>query len=120
MWNRFSRKKLSVFYADAVTDRYVLCKRVCLRAGRILRKVYCNLYFRAVAAGIFAVVWWGVLYPELCFTETTCEQVAVVEGQEVESQQTDYTGILEAAGDEIVIRSRLLEWIEQKIDEKER
>lgn len=119
MWNRFFGKELSIFYVDAVAALRAIYKRFCLRTGRMIQKAYRNLCLRAAAAAVFALVWWGVLYPELCFTETTCEPVVVEQGQEIEAQPTDYTGILEADGDEVVVKSRLLEWIEEKRNEKE-
>jgi len=73
-----------------------------------------NLRFRTAVIAVFAFVWWGVLYPELCFTKETCEQVIIVDGEETEAQQEDYQGILEASGDEVVIKSRFFEWLEQR------
>lgn len=91
-------------------------------SGQIVRqmvlRVYCNLRLRAAAAGTFACVWWGVLYPELCFADETYTQVNVVEGQEIETKQSDCRDILHATGDEIAIKSRLLEWIEQKLNKQ--
>ena len=63
---------------------------------------------------MFALTWWGVLYPELCFTESTYEQIVVVDGEEIVSEGTDYTDILSATRGEVVVKSRLLEWLEQK------
>ena len=85
---------------------------------QILLKGYYDLRFRAVMTGTFALAWWGILYPELCFTDSTYTQVIVVDGQEIEVEQSDYRDFLQAEGDEIVIKSRLLEWIEQKISKK--
>ena len=34
---------------------------------------------RTLAVSVFALAWWGILYPELCFTEDTFEQVVTVE-----------------------------------------
>lgn len=83
------------------------------------KKVYNNLCFRTAAAGITALAWWGVLYPELCFTENTCVQVIVSQGQEIVLEQSDYQGILNASGDEVIVRSRLLEWLEQQKSKKQ-
>lgn len=80
---------------------------------QILLRVYYDIRLRAAAVGLFAFAWWGLLYPELCFTENTCEQVIIVDGEEVEADLTDYRDVLGATGDEIVVGSRLLEWLEQ-------
>lgn len=80
-----------------------------------LLKGYHDLRLWAMVSGMFAFVWWGILYPELCFTDNTYTQVSVVDGQEIEAEQSDYRDFLQMEGDEIVIKSRLLEWIEQKI-----
>ena len=71
---------------------------------------------RTLAACLLAAVWWGILYPELCFTEETCEAVILDE-----TRTDGLTGEITAAkvwgasGDEIVISSRLLEWCEEKL-----
>lgn len=85
----------------------------------ILLKGYCDLRLRAAMMGMFALAWWGILYPELCFTDSTYTQVIVEDGQEIEAEdQPDYRDFLRAADEGIVIRSRLLEWIGQKINKK--
>ena len=90
--------------------------------GQIIRqmvlRVYCNLRLRAAAAGAFACVWWGILYPELCFADDTYTLVDAAKEQETETGQSDCRDILHAAGDEIVIKSRLLEWIEQTLNKQ--
>lgn len=86
-----------------------IIKQIALRAYRDMR-------LRTVTAGVFALTWWGILYPELCFSDNTYTQVDVASGQETENGQSDYRDILNASGDEIVIKSRLLEWIEQKVN----
>lgn len=93
MWNRRNNQRFSTFYLSGMACKVALC--------------------------VSAFVWWGVLYPELCFTEGTCEQVILEKGQEIVEEQTDCSGILDASGDEVVIRSRLLEWIEEKKNEYE-
>lgn len=80
----------------------------------LLAKAYNNLCVRTMTAAVMALAWWGVLYPELCFTENTCAQVIASQGQEIVIEQTDYQGVLNASGDEVVVRSRLLEWLEQQ------
>lgn len=93
---------------------------------------------RTLAACLFAAVWWGIFYPELCFSEETCEAVTVDEtradGLSVEEEETGKQGasgagvdvpassaqmkaedIWDASGDEIVISSRFLEWLEENL-----
>ncbi len=93
---------------------------------------------RTLAACLFAAVWWGIFYPELCFTEETCKAVTSeearanglavqderIEGQGVPGAETDAltaSGQIEAAevlgasGDKIVISSRFLEWLEENL-----
>ncbi|MDE6994795.1 MAG: DUF2045 domain-containing protein [Lachnospiraceae bacterium] len=84
------------------------------RMKQIVWSGYCDLRLRALVTGIFALIWWGVLYPELCFTEDTFQQIVVTDGEEKAAGDADYRDILDAAGDEIVIRSRLLEWLEEQ------
>ena len=71
---------------------------------------------KTMAACLFAAVWWGIFYPELCFTEETCEAVVTAETQtEDMSGQIGAAEIWDASGDEIVISSRFLEWCEEKL-----
>ena len=71
---------------------------------------------KTMAACHFAAVWWGIFYPELCFTEETCEAVVTAETQtEDMSGQIGAAEIWDASGDEIVISSRFLEWCEEKL-----
>ncbi len=73
------------------------------------------------AACILAAVWWSLFYPELCFTEETCEAVQDVKAEEADGQHVDgqnwetdgISGILWAGDDEIVLSSRFLEWCEK-------
>lgn len=81
---------------------------------QILWRGYCDIRLRAVATGILAFIWWGVLYPELCFTEDTYQQIMIVDGEETAVDEADYRDLFGAAGDEIVIKSRFLEWLEQR------
>ena len=71
---------------------------------------------KTMAACLFAAVWWGIFYPELCFTEETCEAVVTAETQKEDmSVQIGAAEIWDASGDEIVISSRFLEWCEEKL-----
>lgn len=85
---------------------------------QVLLKVYRDARLRTAAAGVMALAWWGLLYPELCFTDSTCAQVTVTDGQEIEAGQADYRDVLNATGDEIVVGSRLLEWLQEKMGKK--
>lgn len=82
---------------------------------QVLLKVYRDARLRTAAAGVMALAWWGLLYPELCFTDSTCAQITVTDGQEIEAGQADYRDVLNATGDEIVVGSRLLEWLQEKM-----
>ena len=55
----------------------------------------------------------SLLYPELCFTEDTFRQVIVEDGEVITVKEACYREILDAEGDDIVIESRLLEWLEE-------
>ncbi|RKI82617.1 hypothetical protein D7V83_10445 [bacterium 0.1xD8-71] len=74
---------------------------------------------RTLAVAMFAIAWWGVLYPELCFTEETFEQVVVAEDFQGMTREEVYESLLQASGDEIVIRSRFLEWYEENVAGKD-
>lgn len=79
-----------------------------------IQRSCCGLHLRMAVMCMTALAWWGVLYPELCFTENTCVQVIVLQGQEIVMEQCDYQEILNASGDEVVVKSRILEWLEKK------
>lgn len=71
---------------------------------------------KTLAACLFAVVWWGIFYPELCFTEETCE--AVMSDERLTDGIPGQIGAAEvwrASEDEIVISSRFLEWFEENL-----
>ena len=102
------------------------------RMEQILWKGYYNLKIRAWMTVAFAASWWGILYPELCFTEATCQAVVIEECAVAEDQQNDmckkktqqedlrqptYREMLETTGDEVVVKSRFLEWMGQYIDQ---
>lgn len=73
---------------------------------------------KTLAACLFAAVWWGIFYPELCFTEETCEAV-MPEGMETDDiqRQIGAAEVWHASGDEIVISSRFLEWLEENLSD---
>ena len=48
---------------------------------------------KRLAVCLFAAVWWGIFYPELCFTEETCAAVTSEEAQANDlSVQEEATG----------------------------
>ena len=63
--------------------------------------------FKGILLVFFAFAWWGLLYPELCFTEDTFRQVIVEDGEVITVKEACYREILDAEGDDIVIESRL-------------
>lgn len=75
---------------------------------------------RTLAVSIFAMAWWGILYPELCFTEETFDQVVIEEDFQEMTEQEVYEHLLKASGDELVFRSRFLEWYEENVAGKGR
>lgn len=67
---------------------------------------------KRLAACLFAAVWWGIFYPELCFTEETCETLVQGDGM---TEEIGAAEIWRASGEEIVISSRFLEWCEENL-----
>lgn len=82
-----------------------------------------------------ALVWWCVLYPELCFPQDTYEAVSE-DAENMESEEPGYGGmeyrksgpafcqegvlaeencggLLQAEEEQVIVKSRLLEWLEQ-------
>lgn len=76
---------------------------------------------RSLAVCIFAAAWWGIFYPELCFSEGTCAVVWTENSQKEDKEpqrhleEIDATAVWQASGDEIVISSRLWEWCEENL-----
>lgn len=93
---------------------------------------------KRLAVCLFAAVWWGIFYPELCFSEETCAAVTPEEAQASDlsvqeertgaggvpgagtgvltaSEQIEASEVWRASGDEIVISSRFLEWLEESL-----
>lgn len=83
-------------------------------------KGYLCLRIAGASVGVIALVWWCVLYPELCFPQDTYE--VVYETKEAEGiedateESVTYPSILQADDEQIVVKSRLLEWLRQKKD----
>ncbi len=69
---------------------------------------------KTLAVCMFAMAWWGVFYPELCFTEETCEAVRMGES-EAGAGQIDAEEIWWADSGEIVISSKFLEWCKEHL-----
>ena len=65
-------------------------------------------------AGIFAFVWWCVFYPELCFPQDVYE--AVYGTEQMEEAGENCRGLLQADKEQVIVKSRLLEWLEQQIE----
>lgn len=96
------------------------------KIARLLCRSSQRFRLRAGMTCMFAAAWWGVLYPELCFTEETCQTVAAA-GAEMSSvsedkkqnvkEQISYQELWKCTGEDIVVRSRLIEWLEQCADD---
>lgn len=65
-----------------------------------------------IAAGAFAFVWWGVLYPELCFPQDTYDIMYEMEEEEISGDDM-CRQLLWADEEQIIVTSRLLQWIKQ-------
>lgn len=91
-----------------------------------IKDIFLNQRNRIAALGVMALVWWCVFYPELCFPPDTYEVVddARTAGNmdndienSIDNKITDtaiegnYPQILQADDEQIVIGSRLLEWL---------
>ena len=86
--------------------------------------------FFGAAVGIIALVWWCILYPELCFPRDTYEAVYETQENDVLEEEIPgtedgdietgkeisgvYPEILQADDEQIVISSKLLEWLNHK------
>lgn len=100
----------------------------------IIKDTFFNQRNRIAAAGVMALVWWCVFYPELCFPQDTYEVVYDVDDigeidTDIENNiensienniaidiatEKNYPQILQAEDDQIVIGSRVLEWLGKK------
>lgn len=81
---------------------------------------------KALAVSMFAAAWWSVFYPELCFTEETCEVIQVEEADgdagkvgigeaEKAAGKIEAREIWQASGDSLVISSKFLEWCQEHL-----
>ncbi len=108
--------------------------------GRLVTAARKEAVLRAAGllAGGLAFVWWCVLYPELCFPQDT---YAAVSGEEesgnsfpqseeenvrslpqseeenvrglLQSEEENLHSLLQAEEEQVIVKSRLLEWLEQ-------
>lgn len=103
---------------------------------RIKKETLKNIQFgvMSVFAGAFAFVWWSVLYPELCFPDDTYEVVYedadmaesggaddrmkqnAAEDWEMLSEEEIFERLLQAEEEQVIVKSRLLEWLRQQAD----
>lgn len=68
-------------------------------------------------AGIFAWIWWFLLYPELCFPQDVYDVVYETDVEEIEGSQEEICDLLlQADQEQVIVKSRLLEWIRQHKD----
>ena len=65
-----------------------------------------------IAAGTLTFVWWWVLYPELCFPQDTYDIMYEMEEEGISGDDMCYQ-LLGADGEQIIVTSRLLQWIKQ-------
>ncbi len=65
-----------------------------------------------IAAGALAFVWWSVLYPELCFPQDTYDIMYEMEEEGISGDDM-CRQLLWADGEQIIVTSRLLQWIKQ-------
>ena len=104
-------------------------KRLELSAA-YLKKAGKESGLRAAALLAGAFVWWCVLYPELCFPQDTYEAVCET-GDGAENGDAAYRksgltdspadlleeencgSLLQAGEEQVIVKSRLLEWLEQ-------
>lgn len=74
-----------------------------------------RLIITGVFTGMSAFVWWFLLYPELCFPQDTYEIVYEAEGEEESfSEEEIYNQLMMADDGQIVIKSKILEWLKKK------
>ena len=65
-----------------------------------------------IAMGTLAFVWWGVLYPELCFPQDTYDIMYEMEEEGISGEDM-CRRLLGADEKQIIVTSRLLQWIKQ-------
>ncbi|MCM1387919.1 MAG: stage II sporulation protein R [Bacillus sp. (in: Bacteria)] len=67
-----------------------------------------------MAAGALALIWWAVLYPELCFPQDTYDVIYDETKTEEVCEEELFRQLMKAGGEEIVIESRLWEWMKKR------
>ncbi len=80
---------------------------------------YSAMRVKTALWGILALVWCGLFYPEICFTKDTYQLVDAATGKVIELQDDELEKLLHADSDEILIGSRLMEWLEKLKDRLE-
>ena len=81
---------------------------------------------QALAVCTLAAAWWSIFYPELCFTEETCEAVRIEETDgtagKLETGKADEAAgkieageVWQASVDNLVISSKFLEWCQEHL-----
>lgn len=79
-----------------------------------------NLFSRSrdmaagMAAGALALIWWIALYPELCFPQDTYDVIYDEARTEEVCEEELFRQLMKADGEEIVIGSRLWEWMKKR------
>ncbi len=109
--------------------------------GRLVTAARKEAVLRAAGllAGGLAFVWWCVLYPELCFPQDTYAAVSGAEEESADSfpqseeenvrslprseeenarslpqsEEENLHSLLQAEEEQVIVKSRLLEWLEQ-------
>lgn len=70
--------------------------------------------FRSFISLIFVgILWWGLMYPDLCFVEGTYEtavgiSAGLLEKQEEKTDEEAFKELLEAGPDRIIIKSKIM------------
>lgn len=70
--------------------------------------------FRSFISLIFVgILWWGLMYPDLCFMEGTYEttvgiSAGLLEKQEEKTDEEAFKELLEAGPDRIIIKSKIM------------
>ncbi len=82
------------------------------------QKKFSNMQkLQVLMAGVFAFIWWFFFYPELCFPEDTCTVIYQGETYDMETWQELHPDIsqqlLHTEGENIIVKSRLLEYWQQ-------
>ena len=79
---------------------------------------YLRTIFTGLSVGTFALVWWLVFYPELCLPRDVYEvlyeqDMYDMDGEDLYSEEEIWNQLLQADGERVIVKSRLLEWLQQ-------